>query len=158
MNLYVDGSDVSSTTYSGSLDSTVFVYRLFPESADTGKQMTLAKVLISNQAWSTNQAAADYTPSLIVPPSGSVYITSQALGVVHRDVLGYADANADLSTAPLVNALTSGLSSMGATAVRLANGSGGASADQESWEGGPSCTTKRGSSLPPPNSSTQKHA
>jgi hypothetical protein len=155
MNLYIDGTSVSSSAYSGLLDSTIFVYRLFPESGDTGKQMTLAKVSISNQAWSASQVAADYNPSFIVPPTGGVYITSQPLGLIHRDVLGYADANADLSTAPLVSALTSGLSSMGVTAVRYANGSSGASADLENWEGGPSCTAKRGSTAPSPNLSTQ---
>ena len=155
INLYIDGTVVSSTAYSGSLDSTIFIYRLFPESADTGEQMSLAKAAISNQAWATEQVAADYNPSFIVPPSGGVYITSQPLGTIHRDVLGYADANADLSTAPLVNALTAGLSLMGATSVRLANGSSGFSADLENWEGGPSCTLKRGSSTAPPNVSTQ---
>jgi hypothetical protein len=88
INPYVDGTGVSTTTYSGSLDSTVFVYQPFPESADTGKQMTLAKSSISNQAWSTNQVASDYSPSFIVPLSDGVYITSQMLGLVHRDVLG----------------------------------------------------------------------
>jgi hypothetical protein len=155
LHLYVDGTAVSSTADSGSLDSTIFVYRLFPESADTGRQMSLAKASLSNQAWGTEQVASDYNPSFIVPPSGGVYITSQPLGTIHRDVLGYADANADLSTVPLVNALTTGLSLMGATSVRLANGSSGASADLEDWEGGPSCTLKRGSSIPPPNGSTQ---
>src|SRR5271156_4479817 len=101
--------------------------------------MSLAKALISNQAWSAAQVAADYNPSFIIPPTGGVYVTSQFLGTIHRDVLGYADANSDLSTAPVVNALTSGLSLMGATSLRYANGSSGASGDQENWEGGLSC-------------------
>jgi hypothetical protein len=155
MDLYIDGTGVSTSAYSGFLDNTIFIYRLFPESGETGKQMSLAKVSISNQAWSAPQVAADYNPSFIVPPAGGVYITSQPLGLIHRDVLGYADANADLSTAPLVSALTTGLSTMGATAVRIANGSSGASADLENWEGGPSCTAKRGSTASPPNLSTQ---
>jgi hypothetical protein len=155
INLYVDGTIVSSAAYSGMLDSNVFIYRLFPESADTGQQMTLAKASISNQAWDTEQVAADYNPPFVALPAGGVYISSQPLGTIHRDVLGYADANADLSTTPLVNALTAGLASMGATSVRLANGSSGAGADLENWEGGPSCTLKRGSSTPPPNVATQ---
>jgi hypothetical protein len=140
--LYVDGSEVATYYHGGALDDTVFVYRLFPESGNTGKQTTLAKALIANQAWSPAQVKADYKPAITVPPVGGVYVTNWPLGVVHRDVLGYADFNADLSTAPLVNALTAGLSSMGVTAVRMANGSGGASADQEDWRGGGlSCTT-----------------
>jgi hypothetical protein len=155
MELYVDGGLVSTSTYSGPLDNKVFVYRLFAESGNTGKQMTLAKASISNQAWSAAQVLADFTPSLVLPPNGGVYVTTQQLGVIHRDVLGYADANADLSTGPLVSALTSGLSLMGATAVRYANGSSGYSADLENWMGGPSCTATRGSTAPPPNLSTQ---
>jgi len=57
--------------------------------------MSLAKAAISNQAWATEQVAADYNPSFIVPPSGGVYITSQPLGTIHRDVLGYGGRNAD---------------------------------------------------------------
>ncbi len=155
IKLYVDGAGVSSAAYSGSLDNTVFVYRLFPESVDNGNQMSLAKVSVSNQAWSAAQVAGDYHPSLVEPPAGGVYVTSQPLGLIHRDVLGYADANADLSTAPLVSALTSGLSAMGAKAVRYANGSSGASADLGSWNGGLSCTGTRGETSTPPNVPTQ---
>jgi hypothetical protein len=155
MKLYVDGNSVSSGTYSGVLDNTVFVYRLFPESADNGKQMSLAKVSVANQAWSAAQVAADYHPSFIVPPVGGVYVTSQPLGTIHRDVLGYADTNADLSTAPLANALRTGLATMGATAVRYANGASGAYADLDDWNAGPSCTALRGSIGPAPNVHTQ---
>jgi len=153
--LYVDGSRVSSSYYGGALDDTVFVYRLFPESGNTGKQMTLAKALIANQAWTAAQVASDHRAVVVEPPSGGVYVTDDALGVIHRDVLGYADFNADLSTAPLVSALTTGLGSMGVTAVRLANGAGGALADQENWQGGPSCTLTAGSTTPPINLSTE---
>jgi hypothetical protein len=155
IRLYVDGVLVSTYYYGGALDDTVFVYRLFPESGNTGKQMTLAKALVANQAWSAAQIKTDYKPSLILPPLGGAYITNQPLGMVHRDVLGYADFNADLSTAALVSALTTGLASMGVTAVRFANGSGGASADQEDWNGGPSCTTVPGETSPAPNLSTR---
>jgi Concanavalin A-like lectin/glucanases superfamily len=155
MKLYVDGTFVSSAAYSGLLDNTIFVYRLFPETVDNGKQMSLAKVSLSNQAWSAAQATADYHPSFAVPPAGGVYVTSQPLGVIHRDVLGYADTDADLSTAPLVSALTTGLATMGAKAVRYANGSSGSSADLDNWNGGPSCTATRGSTSPAPNVHTQ---
>jgi hypothetical protein len=155
IRLYVDGAAVSTYYYGGALDDTVFVYRLFPESGNTGKQTTLAKALVSNQAWSVTQVKADYEPAITVPPAGGLYVTKRPLGVVHRDVLGYADFNADLSTAPLVNALTAGLSTMGVTAVRMANGSGGAWADQEDWRGGGlSCTTTLGVTSPAPNLST----
>ena len=154
LELYVDGAAVSKYYYGGALDDTVFVYRLFPESGNTGKQMTLAKALIANEAWSAAQVKDDYRAVVLLPPSGGAYVTNQLLGVIHRDVLGYADANADLSTAPLVNALTTGLSTLGATAVRIANGSSGASADQEDWKGGPSCTATIGSTIPAPNLST----
>ncbi|MDT7817209.1 MAG: Concanavalin A-like lectin/glucanase superfamily, partial [Acidobacteriaceae bacterium] len=116
LTLYVDGIRVSTYWYGGALDNTVFVYRLFPESGNTGKQTTLAKALIANQAWSVAQVEADYKPTITLPPIGGVYVTNQRLGVVHRDVLGYADFNADLSTSPLVSALATGLSSMGVTA------------------------------------------
>jgi hypothetical protein len=155
MRLYVDGKSVSSSAYSGFLDNTVFVYRLFPESADNGRQMSLAKVSIANQAWSAAQVAADYHPSFVVPPAGGVYVTSQPLGMIHRDVLGYVDTNADLSTAPLVSALRAGLATMGATAVRYANGASGASADLDNWSGSLSCTALRGSTSPAPNVHTQ---
>lgn len=155
LHLYIDGVGVSTYWFGGALDDTVFVYRLFPESGNTGKQTTLAKALIANQAWSAAQVRADHKPPITLPPTGGVYVTSQRLGVVHRDVLGYADFNADLSSAPLVGALATGLSSMGVTAVRYANGSGGSSADQENWQGGPSCTTTLGSTSPAPNLSTQ---
>ena len=155
LSLYIDGVSVSTSAYTGLLDNRAFVYRLFPECCDTGNQMSLAKALISNQAWSASQVAADYNPSFIVPPTGGVSITAQTLGLIHSDVLGYTDANSDLSTAPQVSALISGLSTMGATSIRYANGSSGASADMENWQGGPSCTNKRGSTASPPNSSTQ---
>jgi hypothetical protein len=157
MTLYVDGASVSSSVYSGSLENKVFVYRLFPQSGDTRKQMTLAKVSIANQAWSAAQIAADYKPSFILPPRGGVYITTELLGLIHRDVLGFADYNADLSSGSLVSALTSGLSSIGVTALRYANGYGGISADLENWRGGALCTATRGSTTPATNVSTQNN-
>jgi len=153
--LYIDGVKAANADYSGSFDNKVFVYRLFPESGNTGKQMTLAKISIANRAWNGTQVAGDYKPSLILPPRGGVYISNERLGTIHTDVLGYADYNADLSSASLVTALTSGLSSAGVTAIRYANGYGGISADLENWRGGVSCTGSRGSTTPAGNVSTQ---
>jgi hypothetical protein len=157
MALYIDGNSVSRSRYLGSLEDKVFVYRLFPESGDTRKQMTLAKVSIANQAWGAVQIMADYKPSLIFPPKGGVYVTAQRLGVIHRDVLGYADYNSDLTSASLISALTSGLSSIGVSAIRYANGYGGISADLENWRGGALCTATRSTTTPPTNVSTQNN-
>ena len=155
MILYVDGAIASRSTYTGSLDNKVFVYRLFPQSGNTGKQMTLAKVAIANQAWSAAQVATDYKPSLAQPPPGGVYITRQLLGTIHRDVLGYADCNADISSPGLTSPLVSGLSSIGVTSIRYANGQDGIAADLEDWKGGASCTSTRGSTKTPANASTK---
>jgi Concanavalin A-like lectin/glucanases superfamily len=152
--LFIDGTGVSSTAYSGSLDNKVFVYRLFPESGNTGRQMTLAKVSVANRAWSATQVATDYKPVFVVPPKGGLLVTRQLLGEIHRDVLGYADANEDLSSSSAVHALTTGLSSIGVTAIRYANGSAGISADLESWKGGTACTKTKGSKVPAENAST----
>jgi hypothetical protein len=157
MTLYVDGTRVSTSTYTGSLEDKVFVYRLFPESGDTRKQMTLAKVSIANQAWSARQIAADYKPALIQPPRGGAYVTTQQLGAIHRDVLGYADYNSDLSSSSLVNGLTSGMSSIGITSIRYANGFGGISADLENWRGGATCTATRGATAPANTLKTQNN-
>jgi hypothetical protein len=155
--LYVDGTRVSGTAYSGSLDNKVFVYRLFPESGNTGRQMTLAKVSVANRAWSANQIAADYKPVFVLPPKGGAFVTRQLLGRIHRDVLGYADANEDLSSNSVVHALTTGLSSIGVTAIRYANGSAGISADLESWKDDTMCTKTKGSKGLAQNGSTSNN-
>jgi hypothetical protein len=108
-DLSIDGARASSTKYSGSLDNKVFVYRLFPEGGNTSKQMTLAKVSVANRAWSATQVAADYNPVFVAPPKGGLLVTGQLLGEIHRDVLGYADCNEDLTSSSAVHALTSGL-------------------------------------------------
>jgi len=119
--------------------------------------MTLAKVLLANRAWSAAQVAADYKPAFILPPMGGVFVTKQPLGLIHRDVLGYADCNEDLSSGSSVRALTSGLSSSGVAAIRYANGQGGIGADLEDWRGGGSCTAHRGVTAPSANASTQNN-
>lgn len=99
--------------------------------------MKLAKVAVSNQSWTANQIASDYHPDLPIPPSGGVYITSELMGTLHKDVLGYVDHNADLSEAAKVSSLLNGLSEAGVTAVRYAGGFGGFDADAGDWQNGP---------------------
>ncbi len=155
LTMYVDGADTSRATYSGRLEDKVFVYRLFPQSGNTGKQMTLAKVAVANRAWSAEQVAVDYKPKFLLPPKGGVQVTAEHLGAIHRDVLGYADCNEDLSAGAPVGPLTNGLASIGVTAIRYANGSAGITADLEDWSGGLSCTRNRGAKGPADNASTQ---
>lgn len=151
LSLYVDGAPVGDGTYTGALDNTVFYYRLFPGCCDTGKQMTLAKVSISNQAWNSSQVMADFTPSFPPIPPGGVYVSSQILGTVHRDVLGYGDQNQNISTLGLQAALLSGLAAGGFTSVRVAGGYGGIQADLENWQGGVTCTNTPGVMAPAQN-------
>jgi hypothetical protein len=99
-------------------------------------QMTLAKALVANQGWSAAQVAQDYTPLLITPPTGGVYVSTQQLGTVHRDVLGFADNNQDISRLSLVSSLKTGLATAGVTAVRYAGGFGGIAADLADWQDG----------------------
>jgi hypothetical protein len=154
LTLFVDGAQVSTARFTGKLDDTAFIYRLFPESINDGIPMTLAKVAIANQAWTAGQVAADFKPVIVSVPTGGVSVTTEELGTIHRDVLGFAEANVNLSSAPLVSALSTGLRAAGITSVRMANGGGGSSADQESWSGGTWCTAKRGAEVAPANVST----
>jgi len=136
LSLYVDGALQASKSYTGALDNSVFYYQLFPGCCVTNVQMTLAKALVANQAWSVAQVAQDYAPLPISPPAGGVYVSAQQLGTVHRDVLGYADNNQDISSPALVSSLTAGLAAAGVTSVRYAGGFGGISADLANWRGG----------------------
>jgi hypothetical protein len=153
--LYIDGLQVAATQYSGILDNKVFYYRLFPQFADTRKQMTLAKASVANQAWSGTQVATDYAPILPAPPSGGVYVTSEQLGEIHRDVLGYVDNNEDISNPSVVSSLDSGLSSAGISSIRYASGYAGIAADTANWQGGPSCGATSGTTVAAANVSTQ---
>jgi hypothetical protein len=110
---------------------------------------------VANRSWSATQVAADFKPSLPTPPKGGLLVTSQPLGQIHRDVLGYADCNEDLSSPSAVRALTTGLASAGVTAIRYANGSAGISADLENWKGGASCAKTRSTTSPAESTSTQ---
>jgi hypothetical protein len=154
LSLYLDGVSVANGTYAEKIDDKLFYYRLFPGCCDTRKQMTLAKALVANQAWSSSQVAQDFAPGLITPPTGGVYVTNTRLGTIHRDVLGYADYNANLSSSKLIAALKEGLRTAGVTSVRYANGAGGITADLENWQGGPACTHTPRSTTPPQNSTT----
>ena len=154
MTVYVDGVSRGTGTYTGTLDNKVFVYRLFPQSGNTGKQMTLAKALVSNQVWTTAQVKSDFKPTLITAPATGIYVTSNKLGTIHQDVLGYADINSDISTKDKTDALTSGLMKSGIHSIRYANGSTGITADLEDWRGGNSCSSKPGVTTPPGNQAT----
>ncbi len=142
--LYVDGTYAGSTQRTGSLGSDSFYYRLFPGCCDTGKQMSLAKALISNVAWTSDQVKSDYAPAVVTPPAGGVYVKDDQLGTIHRDVLGFADNNADVSSAPMSTSLRNGLNAAGATSLRYAGGYGGIAADLANWQGGLSCSTTPG--------------
>jgi hypothetical protein len=155
LTLYVDGASVATGGYTGALANKVFYYRLFPGCCNTGKQMTLAKVLISNQAWSSSQVLADFSPSFPTIPSGGVYVTSQRLGTIHRDVLGYADRNQNMSSTTLQAALLSGLTAGGFTSLRFAGSYGGIEADLENWQGGVTCTNTPNVTAPAQNVSTE---
>jgi hypothetical protein len=139
ISLYVNGSLRASAPYSGTLDDAIFYYQLFAGCCDTGKQMSIAKALISNRSWSASVAATDFKPTLTPPPDGGVLITPEKMGTIHRAVLGYVDNNQDLSPAPL-SALLTGLKKAGVTALRY---TGGDFADAADWRnGGTVCTAK----------------
>ena len=154
LSLYVDGASVATGSYTGALDNKVFYYKLFPGCCNTGKQMTLGKVSVSNQAWSARQTAADFSPSFPAIPSGGVYVTAQALGTIHRDVLGYADRNQNISSPALRTALMAGVKAAGVTSLRFAGGYGGIQADLENWQGGVTCTKTPGVTAPAQNVAT----
>lgn len=144
LSLSVDGEMATSVAYEGTLENKIYYYRLFPGCCNTGTAMTLAKVLIANQAWSPAQIKQDFAPHFPnVPPQG-VYISSQTLGTIHRDVLGFADDNQDISSPALRKALLAGLTAAGLTSVRYGGGYGGIEADLENWKGGPICTKTMG--------------
>jgi len=146
--LSVDGRSSSTAYYKGMIDDSLYYYRLFPGCCDTRKQMTLAKVSISNQFWTADQIAIDFRPHLPLIPPGGVIVSSLPLGTIHQDVLGYADHNQDISTIEARTALLSGLARAGVKSVRFAAGYGGLEADQEDWRGGVTCTMARGTTVP----------
>lgn len=140
LTLYVNGAQVATGTYTGKFDNSVFYYRLFPGCCPTDNQMSLAKVALSNRAWSASDISADMTPNVLAPPTGGVYVSAQQLGTIHKNVLGYADYNENMDDPSVVSSLQSALAKTGVTAVRQANGYGGISADLEDWKTGNYCT------------------
>ena len=136
LTLYVDGMEKGTESYTGTLDNSAFYYSLFPQSYDNGKQMTLAKVTLSNQAWSSAQVTADYAPVFPTTPVGGVLVTSTQLGTIHHDVLGVVDLRSMMTSTPLINGLESGYAAAGITSVRYANGASGIWADLTNWNGG----------------------
>ena len=148
VKLYVDGKSAATVTYSGTLDNKVFYYRMFPGCCNTGKQMTLAKVSISNLAWSSVQVSVDNAPVFPPIPSGGVYVSTQILGEIHRDVLGYADLNADISSPSRRSALLSGFKAGGFTSLRYAGGRR-VKPNLENWHDYVSCTSTPGVTATP---------
>jgi hypothetical protein len=154
--IYIDGVIADSKTYVGTLDNLIYLYQLFP--VNSGITVDIAKITISNQAWSSAQVALDYLPNNPTLTDGGVHVGSQYLGTIHRDVLGVADNNADLSSSASVSALTQGLQAAGVTSVRYANGFGGSSADLEDWHGSSvSCTSTPGTTNTAQNISSKNN-
>jgi hypothetical protein len=143
LSLYVDGVPAANATYTGALDNLVFYYRLFPGCCPTGQQMTLAKIVLANQAWSAMQAAEDLAPAMPTVPVGGVYVSTTKLGTIHKDVLGYADYSQDISTPARESALISGLKAAGFTALRYSGGRG-LKMDLEYWKTPMSCANTPG--------------
>jgi hypothetical protein len=140
LSLYVDGSSVATGKYTGGLENKIFYYRLFPGCCVAPKQMTLAKVSVSNQAWSSAQIASDFAPQLPKIPSGGVYVGAEKLGTIHKDVLGFSGMSPGTSAPQVRTALLSGLKETGVTALRYAEGMGGLDADLQDWQGRGACT------------------
>lgn len=142
LSLFVDGLSKGSSPFSGALDNKAFYYSLFPQSYDNGKQTTLAKLTLSNQAWGPSQATADYTPSFPAIPSGGVLVTATQLGAIHKDVLGAVDLRTTMTSASQINGLKAGFAAAGVTSTRYANGASGIWADLTDWRAGttgPAC-------------------
>lgn len=144
LSLWIDGAEAASASYTGPLEDKVYYYRLFPGCCDTGIAMRLAKVLIANQAWSQSEIQSDLAPVFPAIPNGGVDVSTQRLGTIHRDVLGFADSNQDIADPATLNALLKGLKAGGFTSVRYASGYGGITADLGDWTGGPPCTATPG--------------
>ncbi len=143
--LYVDGYLRASHPYTGTLDDAVFTYQVFPGCCVTGKHLSLAKALISNEAWNSSQALSDYEPAIATPPASGVYVTTTQLGEIHKDVLGFADNNQNVSTGALTDALSAGIKAASFNSIRYAGGFGGIQADAGDWRHGTvECTQAAG--------------
>lgn len=144
LSLWIDGKPSGTSSYSGQLEDKVYYYRLFPGCCDTGSAMRLAKVLVANEAWTVTQIRADFAPVFPAVPAGGVEVTLDKLGTIHRDVLGFADSNQNLTDPVSRDAFLKGVATAGFTSVRYASGYGGITADLGNWTGGSSCTNVRG--------------
>jgi hypothetical protein len=138
LTIYLDGVPAAFTGYTGHLDNLIFYYRLFPGCCDNGQQMTLAKALVANSAWSPAQVSEDFRAALPKVPRAGVYVSSTQRGTIHRDVLGYADYSQDISTQNRVSALIAGVRSAGFTTLRYSGGRG-LKMDLEDWHNPVSC-------------------
>ncbi len=154
LSLYVDGSLKATAPFSGALDNSLFFYRLFPGCCNSADAMSLAKVVIANQAWSASQVQADSSPVLPTYPTGGVSISTQPLGTIHADILGYQDNNSNLLAPDRSAALMSGLSSAGMRSLRYGSGTSGILADTVSWNGSASCAGQRGVTTASPSASS----
>jgi Concanavalin A-like lectin/glucanases superfamily len=151
LNLYVDGTTSPVTgTYTGTLDNFDFFYNLFDQCCTSSTiSLSMAKSLIANSAWSQAQVTTDYAPGAFASiPTGGVYIDWTTLGEIHKDILGYADTNQDISTTADVTNLSAGLTKAGVTSLRYANGYDGITADEENWQGGDYCAFSKGTVTP----------
>lgn len=155
LHLYVDGLGVKSVSYQGGLDDTIFYYSLFPGCCNTGKEMTLAKAGIANQAWNEEQVKSDFAPRWDSVPEGGVFVTNKKLGVIHRDVLGVADRELDISTPELRKILIEGFKEAGVTALRYGAGHGGIEVDLSDWRGKAGCTKTAGEIAVPRNTTSE---
>ncbi len=144
LSLFVDGSSVANGKYTGELDNKIFYYKLFPGCCFATKQMTLAKVSVANQAWSSTQVASDFAPQFPTIPRGGVFIGAEKLGTIHKDVLGFAGMSPGTSSPEVRAALLSGLKTAGVTSLRFAEGQGGIEADLQDWQGRGACTKTPG--------------
>ena len=140
IRLYIDGALKQSGAYTGHLVDGVFISTMFPSYVEQGthRQTSLAKVTVANQQWSAGTVASYSNPSITAPPAGGAYVSTQQLGTVHQDLLGYADLGTDLSTPALRTNLLKGVSDAGFRNVRYSSSFGGITADQGDWHIGAS--------------------
>ena len=133
LNLYVDGVSAGSAAYTGSLSDGPFRVVLFP-GVTVGGQTTLAKFVIGNLLWSSQDAQNDYQALIPTIPTGGLYVSARQLGTIHSGVMGLAIGALDWSSADHRVALYSALVKMGIKSVRYAGGGdGGIRADYQDW-------------------------
>jgi len=139
IQLFVNGRQQAEAPRSPAFDDLLFYYRFFPPNGSIGKRMGIAKVSLANVAWTPDAVAADFHPSLRIPPAGGILVTDEPLGTIHQDVLGFQDNNAKISDPGVRSAMLAGLGAAGLHSVRYSSGAMGIDADTVDWRGGPSC-------------------